>query len=269
MCVFVCVCVFVVSSSECVDITATGTEGEQALIVCPYAKGYEKAYKGFYKGNYKDYDFILQSNGGETSVSGRFSLRDDGKMRSLTVTIRNLRMEDAGRYICRVLDIHYYIFNTVSFSNTPPHLSTSDLNPQSSLFVIIIITAGLVLLLISAVLLVVAIWKKKTCGLISSSAEGLHLTEKRRKDNASEKGNPAVISNSHTAQSDDGSAANTEAVDTDLDYVNVAAAVRNGVNPDQIYTELNSSRHSDIYQSLRTDSVQEESIYHSIDQTLD
>uniref|UniRef100_A0A673FTE1 Immunoglobulin domain-containing protein n=1 Tax=Sinocyclocheilus rhinocerous TaxID=307959 RepID=A0A673FTE1_9TELE len=110
----------------------------------------------------------------------------------------------------------------------------------------------LVLLLISAVLLVVAIWKKKTCG------------------------NPAVISNSHTAQSDDGSAANefhrpanTEAVDTDLDYMNVAAAVRNGVDPDQIYTELNSSRHSDVYQSLRTDSVQEESIYHSIDQTPD
>ncbi len=85
-----------------------------------------------------------------------------------------------------------------------------------------------------------------------------------------------MVSNSRTAQSDDGSAtnefhrpANTERVDTDLDYVNVAAAVRNRVNPDQIYTELNDSRQSDIYQSLRTDSVQEESIYHSIDQTPD
>ncbi len=96
-----CVCARAVSSSQCVDIKATGTEGGQALITCPYAKGYEKAYKGFYKGNYEDYDVILQSHGGETSVNGRFSLWDDDKMRSLTVTIRNLRMEDAGLYICR------------------------------------------------------------------------------------------------------------------------------------------------------------------------
>ncbi len=90
--------------------------------------------------------------------------------------------------------------------------------------------------------------------------------------NAYEKRNPTAISNLHTAQSDDGFVvskfhrpANTETVDTDLVYMNAAAAV----NADQIYTELNASRQSDIYQSLRTDSVQEESIYHSIDQTPD
>ncbi|XP_042573390.1 uncharacterized protein LOC122136003 [Cyprinus carpio] len=246
-------------------------------------------------------------------------------MRSLTVTIRNLKMEDAGPYICRagygyLKQIHLNVIrapqrprpvqiftSTIhpdqtisSLSNTPPHLSTSDLNPQSStiritdhhisspaqisccpsslsLFVIIIIiitAGGLVLLLIFAASLVVSIWKKKTYGLVSSSAEGLHLTEKRRKENAYEKGNPAVVSHSHTAQSHDGFVlnkfhrpANTDTVDTDLDYMNVAAAVRNGVDPDQIYTELNASRQSDVYQSLRTDSVQEESIYHNIDQT--
>ncbi|XP_052402948.1 uncharacterized protein LOC127949536 [Carassius gibelio] len=188
-----------------------------------------------------------------------------------------------------------------SLSTRLPWLSTSDLNPQSSSFTItdhhisspaqisccpsslsssiIIITAGgLVLLLIFAVLLVVAVWKrkKKTCGLVSSSAEGVNLTENRRTENAYVKGKPSVFSNLHTAQRDDGFVlnkfhrpANTETVDTDLDYMNVAAAERNAVDPDQIYTELNSSRQSDVYQSLRTDSVQEESIYHSIGQTLD
>ncbi|KAL0202065.1 hypothetical protein M9458_000083, partial [Cirrhinus mrigala] len=84
--------------------------------------------------------------------------------------------------------------------------------------------------------------------------------------NAYEKGKPAVISKSDTAQSDDGLGANkfhrlahTEAFDTDLDYINVAGALRNDVNPDQICTELDASH---IYQSLTADSVQKDSIYH-------
>uniref|UniRef100_A0A8C2BNF2 Immunoglobulin domain-containing protein n=1 Tax=Cyprinus carpio TaxID=7962 RepID=A0A8C2BNF2_CYPCA len=127
-----CVFLLILSSSQCVDITATGTEGEQVLITCPYAKGYEKAYKGFYKGNYKDYDVILKSNGGETSVSGRISLRDDGKMRSLTVTIRNLKMEDAGPYICRagygyLKQIHLNVIRAPQ-KTRPVQISTSTLH---------------------------------------------------------------------------------------------------------------------------------------------
>ncbi|RXN33114.1 CMRF35-like molecule 8 [Labeo rohita] len=86
--------------------------------------------------------------------------------------------------------------------------------------------------------------------------------------NAYEKGKPAVISKSDTAQSDDGFGANkfhrpahTEAVDADLDYINVAAALRNDVNPDQICTELDNSH---IYQSLTADSFQKDSIYHIV-----
>uniref|UniRef100_A0A672LKX7 Immunoglobulin domain-containing protein n=1 Tax=Sinocyclocheilus grahami TaxID=75366 RepID=A0A672LKX7_SINGR len=102
MCVCVCVCVCAVSSSVCVDITVKGTEGEQATIKCPYAKGYEKSYKYFQKGIYKDNNIILTSDGGESSVlDGRFSLRDDHQMRIFTVTIRNLSMADAGPYGCR------------------------------------------------------------------------------------------------------------------------------------------------------------------------
>uniref|UniRef100_A0A671NKK4 Immunoglobulin domain-containing protein n=1 Tax=Sinocyclocheilus anshuiensis TaxID=1608454 RepID=A0A671NKK4_9TELE len=88
----------------CVDITVKGTEGEQATIKCPYAKGYEKSYKYFQKGIYKDNNIILTSDGGESSVfDGRFSLRDDHQMRIFTVTIRNLRMADAGPYGCRLV----------------------------------------------------------------------------------------------------------------------------------------------------------------------
>ncbi|XP_050972719.1 CMRF35-like molecule 6 [Labeo rohita] len=155
-----CVFLLMLSCSPCVDIAVRGTEGEQVTIECPYAKGYEKAYKCFYKGNYKDYVIILQSNGGETSVDGRFSLRDDRKIRSLIVTIGNLRMEDAGSYICRAgwgyhKQIHLNVIRaperprpvqiftstihpdqtTNSLSNTPPYLSTSDSlsNPQPSI----------------------------------------------------------------------------------------------------------------------------------------
>ncbi|RXN11633.1 CMRF35-like molecule 1 [Labeo rohita] len=90
-----------VISSVCVDITVRGTEGEQVTIICPYDHGYENSKKYFYKGLYRDNNVILTSYGGESSVfNGRFSLRDDHQMRSFTVTIRNLSMEDAGPYGC-------------------------------------------------------------------------------------------------------------------------------------------------------------------------
>ncbi len=86
----------------CVEITVKGTEGEQVNITCPYAKGYENSYKYFYKGPYRDNNLLLKSDGGGSSVSvGRFSLRDNHQKRSFTVTIRNLRMSDAGLYACR------------------------------------------------------------------------------------------------------------------------------------------------------------------------
>ncbi|XDV16491.1 hypothetical protein PO909_016181 [Leuciscus waleckii] len=85
-----------------------GREGEPVSITCPYAKGYENAYKCFYKGNYKDNVIIIRSDGGESSViKGRFSLKDNPQTRSFTVTISNLKMEDAGPYICRAGYHHY------------------------------------------------------------------------------------------------------------------------------------------------------------------
>ncbi|KTF79954.1 hypothetical protein cypCar_00047486 [Cyprinus carpio] len=96
----VSVFLLMVSSSVCVDITVTGTEGGQVTIKCPYAKGYENSYKYFYKGIYRDRNIILTSYGRKSS-DGRFSLCDDHQMRTFTVIIRKLSLADAGPYGCR------------------------------------------------------------------------------------------------------------------------------------------------------------------------
>ncbi|XP_043106526.1 uncharacterized protein LOC122352859 isoform X2 [Puntigrus tetrazona] len=143
---------------------------------------------------------------------------------------------------------------------TPQTLLGQTSVPHSDLF-IIIPSVGLVLLLISAVLLVVVVRKKrKMCEL--------HVTSRKREENAYERENPTAVSNIHPSQSDAGPAPNDfhSPPDPDLDYVNAAASVRSDVNPDQIYTQLDSSRQSQVYESLRTSSVQKASVYHSINQ---
>ncbi len=83
------------------EIIVRGTEGEHVNIPCPYAKGYEKDIKYFYKGPYRDNNLLIKSDGGGSSVSvGRFSLRDNHQKSLFMVTIRNLRMSDAGLYTC-------------------------------------------------------------------------------------------------------------------------------------------------------------------------
>ncbi|XP_051771162.1 CMRF35-like molecule 1 isoform X8 [Ctenopharyngodon idella] len=94
----VCVFLLTVSRSLSVDITVRGTEGEPVSINCPYPGGYENSYKYFYKGVYRESVLILQSHGKKSSP--RFSLQDDHKTRSFTVTISDLKMEDAGTYGC-------------------------------------------------------------------------------------------------------------------------------------------------------------------------
>uniref|UniRef100_A0A8C1ZNP9 Immunoglobulin domain-containing protein n=1 Tax=Cyprinus carpio TaxID=7962 RepID=A0A8C1ZNP9_CYPCA len=274
----------------------TGHRGESLNIRCTYKSGYESNSKYLCKGACNIGNKVIMVKSGSPAKDQRFSLSDDRTARVFTVTITDLRQEDEGQYWCgverTVIDVYSEILVLVKRDittegptirlclMTSTRVSTAPLThqtlqaqtspPDSGSFVnIIVITAGgLVLFLICAVLLIVAIWKKKTCGLVSFSAQGLHLTFRKGEDNTYETETPAVVSNSHTAQSNDGSAENTVAVDTDLDFMTAAAAVRNSVNPDQICTELTPSRHSHIYQSLTAASLQEESIYHTIQQTM-
>ncbi|XP_067258876.1 CMRF35-like molecule 3 isoform X2 [Chanodichthys erythropterus] len=103
----VCVFLLTVISSLSVDITVSGMEGKPVIIKCPYPGGYEKSSKYFYKGPSKSV-LIIQSDGTKTvATSSRFSLLDDCKTRSFTVTISDLKMEDAGIYGCRAGHHHY------------------------------------------------------------------------------------------------------------------------------------------------------------------
>ncbi|XP_056128031.1 CMRF35-like molecule 5 [Rhinichthys klamathensis goyatoka] len=93
-----------VSSSLSVNITVSGTEGRGVSITCPYPEGYLYAYsyKYFYRGHYRDRVIILESDGIQTfAMNGRFSLKDNRQTRSFTVTISNLKMDDAGPYGCK------------------------------------------------------------------------------------------------------------------------------------------------------------------------
>uniref|UniRef100_A0A9J7Y6B0 Immunoglobulin domain-containing protein n=1 Tax=Cyprinus carpio carpio TaxID=630221 RepID=A0A9J7Y6B0_CYPCA len=131
----VSVFLLMVSSSVCVDITVTGTEGGQVTIKCPYAKGYENSYKYFYKGIYRDRNIILTSYGRKSS-DGRFSLCDDHQMRTFTVIIRKLSLADAGPYGCRAGWGEYkqIQLNVVRApqKTTPVQISTSTLRPYTN-----------------------------------------------------------------------------------------------------------------------------------------
>ncbi|XP_051726723.1 CMRF35-like molecule 6 isoform X2 [Ctenopharyngodon idella] len=133
----VCVFLLTVIRSLSVDITVRGMEGEPVIIKCPYPGGYENSYKYFYKGIFKKNVTILQSHGKKSPVfKGRFSLQDDRQTRSFTVTISNLKMEDAGPYGCRAGADRYKEVNLVVFRAPqrpkPVQISTSTIRPHTN-----------------------------------------------------------------------------------------------------------------------------------------
>ncbi|KAL6482083.1 hypothetical protein MHYP_G00101630 [Metynnis hypsauchen] len=85
------------------EITETGTEGNVAVITCPYGQGYESYTKFFCKGIYKVCVTLIKTNGKDSwTHKDRVSLNDNTEQKKLVVTIRDLRMEDAGRYGCGI-----------------------------------------------------------------------------------------------------------------------------------------------------------------------
>ncbi|XP_051771156.1 uncharacterized protein LOC127523958 isoform X3 [Ctenopharyngodon idella] len=129
----VCVFLLTVISSLSVDITVRGTEGEPVSIKCPYPGGYKNYFKYFLKGPSKKSVLILQSDRGKSK--GRFSLQDDHKS-SFTVTISNLKMEDAGTYGCRAGAEHYKEVNLIVIrapeTTRPVQISTSTIRPHTN-----------------------------------------------------------------------------------------------------------------------------------------
>ncbi|CAM4447464.1 unnamed protein product [Leuciscus chuanchicus] len=254
----------------------SGYRGERVEIRCSYKPGYETYSKYFCKGKCSLLNKNIMVKSGSPAKDERFSLTDDTTARVFTVTITDLRTEDEGLYWCVVRrtvpfpDVYSEILLLVKLdplAQTPlPQTSSPDTGSIG-----IIIAGVLFLLLICAVPLVLAVRKKKlTCGLAFFTAV-FHLTLRKGEENEYDEGGPTVLTNSHTAQSDNSSAANefhrpanTEPAHTDLYYINVAATATNSLSPDQIYTEMNASRQSHVYQCLTADSSQEAAIYHSI-----
>ncbi|XP_048105158.1 CMRF35-like molecule 1 isoform X2 [Alosa alosa] len=92
----------VLSCVSCKEITVRGHEVGNAVINCPYQKGYESYPKYLTKGEFKDRVEIIRSHDQRKWTDrGRVSLQDN-KDNKFTVTIHNLTLEDAGIYWCGV-----------------------------------------------------------------------------------------------------------------------------------------------------------------------
>ncbi|XP_077057512.1 uncharacterized protein LOC143710441 isoform X1 [Siphateles boraxobius] len=131
--------------------TITGYRGQRVEIRCSYESGYKTNSKYFCKGKCSyigNRNIMVKS--GSPDKDERFSLTDYTTARVFTVTITDLRTEDAGKYWCAVersspwIDVYSQIMllvkennkttevSTIStFSKTPSSFSTTELNPQS------------------------------------------------------------------------------------------------------------------------------------------
>ncbi|KAL6482082.1 hypothetical protein MHYP_G00101620 [Metynnis hypsauchen] len=126
----------VVSGMLHYETTETETEGNVAVITCPYGQGYESYTKYFCKGTYKDCVTLIKTNGKDSwTHKDRISMNDDTEQKKLIVTISDLRMEDAGQYGCGIERIGYDPFTQVylKVNKAPkPPKSTQTKPSQSS-----------------------------------------------------------------------------------------------------------------------------------------
>ncbi|XP_053517302.1 CMRF35-like molecule 2 isoform X2 [Artibeus jamaicensis] len=81
-----------------------GTEGSSLTIRCWYEEGYKDYNKYWCRGEHDtDCDKIVETGGGEREQrDGRVSIQDNPNTRTLTVTMRNLHVADAGPYWCKI-----------------------------------------------------------------------------------------------------------------------------------------------------------------------
>ncbi|XP_048051287.1 CMRF35-like molecule 5 [Megalobrama amblycephala] len=131
-------------------VTVTGYRGERVEIRCRYDSRYKSNSKYFCKGecSFGNKNILVES--GSPAKDKRFSLTDDTMNRVFTVTITDLRTEDAGQYWCAVerslplTDVYSEILlkvkqdiktteaSTISpFLTTQSSFSTTELNLQS------------------------------------------------------------------------------------------------------------------------------------------
>nr|CAH19213.1 NILT2 leucocyte receptor [Cyprinus carpio] len=129
--VFSSICTVVVGA----PVKVTGHTGGRADIRCTYESGYESNSKYLCKGTCNIGNKVIMVKSGSPAEDQRFSLSDDRTARVFTVTITDLRQEDAGQYWCGVKrslsDVYSEIVLLVKQAE-PSYFSTTETNPQST-----------------------------------------------------------------------------------------------------------------------------------------
>uniref|UniRef100_A0A3B3U5L4 Immunoglobulin V-set domain-containing protein n=1 Tax=Poecilia latipinna TaxID=48699 RepID=A0A3B3U5L4_9TELE len=128
-------------------IPVFGYVSSAARVSCPYPAGYEDYEKYLCKNDCNDDDDVLVKSKGN---SNKYSIYDDQKALTFTVTISHLRFDDAGKYWCGVTrtgnDIYTevklevaneaIIYRRSPWSNTNRKVvETSLINQNASVFI--------------------------------------------------------------------------------------------------------------------------------------
>ncbi|XP_049325480.1 uncharacterized protein LOC103022636 [Astyanax mexicanus] len=234
--------------------TVTGDRGSSVEIRCSYDSGYETNMKYLCRGECSTLPFgnkDIPVKSGSTAKDQRFSLKDDTAAGVFTVTITDLRPEDAGQYWCvvkrsyRVSPDYTEIQLLVKTDAPKPLVFNSTLTPvsvqiQSTHLPLLAITEfiilyGLVSLLIAAI-----------------SVGVLVCFCKRRK--------------TRDAETSDGSQADVGGVRDGADYENDPTRNPNSMAVLPIYQSLDpkTNQPDSIYQTLNPNTNQSDSIYQSI-----
>uniref|UniRef100_A0A096LS13 Ig-like domain-containing protein n=1 Tax=Poecilia formosa TaxID=48698 RepID=A0A096LS13_POEFO len=108
-------------SSAAGSIRVFGYEGGDVNVSCPYDRGFEGHQKYLCNHDCRYADVLITTSQGS---SGKYSIHDDKTTRIFTVTISDLRLDDAGKYWCGVTRIGRDIsIETFAVSNSFVFLS--------------------------------------------------------------------------------------------------------------------------------------------------
>ncbi|XP_023190146.1 polymeric immunoglobulin receptor-like [Xiphophorus maculatus] len=103
-------------------ISVFGYEGSAVKVPCPYGRGYEDYEKYLCKHDCKvDDDVLIKSKGN----NNKYSTDDNKRARTFTVTISDLRLDDAGKYWCGVTKDFTDIYKEVKLNIRPDRCSNT------------------------------------------------------------------------------------------------------------------------------------------------
>ncbi|CAM4447177.1 unnamed protein product [Leuciscus chuanchicus] len=253
-------------------LTVTGSVGSNISVSCRYPETYENNSKFFCQMSGwfspRDPQCVHTTHRDTRSERGRLALLDDTSAYVLTALVSRLAPEDSGKYWCGV-DIHLLPDFTSEIWITVSKEQTTDLFPEEpgesySRFMMMV-----ALMCVCALLFVFLFGLFQVLKHSSRSNSGSAPHRRTISNPVQDDYQRIRLPDSSKAQRDKEEFyrpinldyTNTEAVDTDSYYTDVVSAQ----TQDQIYTELNASRRSHVYQSFTADSAQEEAIYHTID----